>query len=137
MSKKTKRPPRLPVVAVINTNDDLVLALRATLVDEGYTVVTAHIAEFKNGQVDFAAFLRTHDPDAVIYDVAVPYEDNWTFLQTLRKLPESDRPFIITTVNKRVMEQRVGPTDALEIVGGRADDFEAIVDALTKRLKRR
>jgi response regulator RpfG family c-di-GMP phosphodiesterase len=124
-----------PVVAVINTNDDLVQSLRKVLVDEGYYVVTGHIADLKSGRQDFSEFLNAHRPSAVIYDIAVPYEDNWTFLQTLLKLPETAEPiFVITTVNKRVLEERVGKTDAIEIKGGHADDFELIVEALAKRL---
>jgi CheY-like chemotaxis protein len=125
-----------PIVAIINTNDDLVQSLRQALVDEGYYVVTGHIAELKSGRQDFGAFLKAHRPDAVIYDIAIPYEDNWTFFQTLLKLPEArDGVFIVTTVNKRVLDERVGKTDAIEIRGGHADDFEAIIDALAKRLK--
>jgi DNA-binding NarL/FixJ family response regulator len=125
-----------PIVAVINTNDDLVQSLRNVLVEEGYYVVTGHIADLKAGRQDFGAFLKAHRPDAVIYDIAIPYEDNWTFFQTLLKLPEThDRVFIVTTVNKRVFEERVGKTDAIEIRGGHADDFELIIEALAKRLK--
>ena len=125
-----------PVVAVINTNDDLVQSLRNVLVREGYFVVTGHVADLKTGRQDFTEFLTAHDPAAVIYDIAVPYEDNWTFFQSLLKLPATyDRRFIVTTVNKRVMEERVGSTDVIEIKGGHADDFELIVQALSKQLK--
>jgi response regulator RpfG family c-di-GMP phosphodiesterase len=123
------------VVAVINTNDDLVQSLRNVLVDEGYYVVTGHIGDLKSGRQDFSTFLNAHRPAAVIYDLAIPYEDNWTFLQTLLKLPETNEPiFVITTVNKRVLEERVGKTDAIEIKGGHADDFELIIETLAKRL---
>jgi DNA-binding response OmpR family regulator len=134
MPKRNSDQPG-PVVAVINTNDDLVQSLRKVLVDEGYYVVTGHIGDLKSGRQDFSAFLNAHRPAAVIYDIAVPYEDNWTFLQTLLKLPETNEPiFVMTTVNKRVLEERVGKTDAIEIKGGHADDFELIVEALAKRL---
>lgn len=134
--KKTEKDEAGVKVAVINTNDDLVESLRKVLVEDGYFVVTGHVAEFKAGRQDFTAFLETHDPDAVIYDIAIPYEDNWTFLQSLRKLPAArDRRFIVTTVNKRVLDERVGRTDAIEIKGGHADDFELIIDALSKHLK--
>jgi CheY-like chemotaxis protein len=133
---KSSRTTSGPVVAIINTNDDLVQALRSVLVDEGYYAVTGHVADFKTGRQDFGTFLKTHDPDAVIYDIAIPYEDNWTFLQTLLKLPETnDKRFIVTTVNKRVMQERVGKVDVIEIKGGHADDFELIIEALAKRLK--
>jgi CheY-like chemotaxis protein len=121
------------VVAVVNTNDDLVQALRHVLETEGYAVVTTHIRDIKAGKADFGSFLLSHDPAVVIYDIAVPYEDNWTFFQTLRKLPEcKDREFVVTTVNRRVMEARVGKTNVVEIVGGRAQDFEPTIEAVAK-----
>jgi CheY-like chemotaxis protein len=122
---------REPVVAVVNTNDDLVMALRSRLLDEGYEIVMAHIRDIKTGRTDFSAFVSSHKPDAIVYDIAIPYEDNWTFLETLRKLPACrDTNFIITTVNKREMDKRVGKTDAVELVGGHADDFEPLVEQL-------
>jgi len=44
--------------------------------------------------------------------------------------------FIVTTVNKRVLEQRVGKTDAIELVGGHADDFDPLLDVLAATVKR-
>jgi CheY-like chemotaxis protein len=136
---KTNPMPRskpASVVAIVNTNDDLVQVIRDALVREGFNVVTAHIRDIKAGRQDFGSFLRDHDPAVVIYDIAVPYEDNWTFLQTLRKLPEArNREFVITTVNKRVFEQRVGPKAVVEIQGGRADDLEPVLEAVQKRTR--
>lgn len=34
-----------------------------------------------------------------------------------------------------MLEERVGKTEAIEIKGGHADDFELIIEALGKRLK--
>jgi CheY-like chemotaxis protein len=134
MAKKNHNK-RAPVVAVINSNDDLVAALANELKQEGYTPVTAHVADIKSGSEDFIAFLQRHEPDLIIYDIAVPYEDNWTFLGMLRTLPQCQHiPFVITTVNKRVLDSRVGPTDALEIVGGHADDVEPTLEAVRKGL---
>lgn len=134
------RPPRQPnvqpVVAIVNTNDDLVQAVRSRLIDEGVGVVTLHIRDVKSGRSDFGAFLKAHEPAVVIYDIAIPYDDNWTFFSTLRRLPESiNRRFLITTVNKRVMEHKVGATDAIELIGGHADDLEPLVDALKRALR--
>jgi hypothetical protein len=90
--------PPAPVVAIINTNDDLVRVLREELIKKGYNVVTAHIRDVKAGNQDFGGFLTAHDPDVTIYDISVPYEDNWTFFQMLlscprhRTGPSSSRP---------------------------------------------
>jgi CheY-like chemotaxis protein len=136
-SIKQSTTQRRPVVGVVNTNDDLVMALRRGLLDEGYEVVVAHIRDIKMGRVDFGTFILSHRFAAVIYDIAIPYDDNWTFFNTLRKLPEcKDQPFIVTTVNRRVLDQRVGRTDAIELVGGHADDFDPLLDAVATVVKR-
>ena len=132
-SAASRRTRKRQTVAIINSNDDLVRLLRDGLVSLGFDVVTAHIRDIKSGQQDFTKFLNSHDPDVVVYDIAVPYEDNWTFFQTLLKLPETQtRRFLVTTVNKRILDQRIGPTDAIEIQGGRADDLDPVLDAVQK-----
>lgn len=130
---------RLPlVVAIINTNDDLVQLLREKFIERRLQVVTAHIRDIKSGRQDFSAFLKAHNPDVILYDITVPYEDSWTFLQTLRQLPEAhDRDFVVTTVNKRVLDQRVGPNEAIEIQGGHADDLDPVIEAVEKRVQPR
>jgi CheY-like chemotaxis protein len=130
---RTPQPGVRLVVAVVNTNDDLVSVIRDALIVEGFSVVTAHIRDIKAGRQDFSVFLREHDPGVVIYDIAIPYEDNWTFLQTLRQLPEAEkRRFILTTVNKRVLDQRIGPKDVIELQGGRADDLDPLLERVKK-----
>jgi len=126
-------PASPPVIAVVNSSDDLIRLLRDELIRIGFNVVTAHIREIKSGQQDFTGFLAGHNPQVIVYDISVPYEENWTFLQTLRKVPEAqDRHWVVTTVNKRVLDQRVGQTGAIEIRGGRADDLDPVLDAVQK-----
>jgi CheY-like chemotaxis protein len=128
----------LPVVAVINTSDDLVQVLREALIREGFDVVTSHVQDFKTGRQNFGSFLRSHKPAVVVYDISVPYEDNWTFLQMLRELPDArGQAFVITTVNKRIFERRVGPADVIEIEGGRADDIDPVIDAVRRQVSAR
>ena len=122
------------VVAIINTNDDLVNVLREALIEHGFNVVTGHIRDIKSGRLDFGEFLRVHNPAVTIYDISVPYEDSWTFFQTLTQLPDAaNREFVVTTVNKRVLQQRVGPVGVIEIQGGRADDLDPVVEAVISR----
>jgi CheY-like chemotaxis protein len=138
-SKPNQVGRRLPLVmAIINTNDDLVQLLREKFIERGFQVVTAHIRDIKSGRQDFSAFLNAHNPSVIVYDITVPYEDAWTFFQTLLQLPEAhDRDFVVTTVNKRVLDQRVGPNEAIEIQGGRADDLEPVIEAVEKRAQAR
>jgi CheY-like chemotaxis protein len=119
------------VIAVVNSNDDLVALLKEALERDGYSVVTGHIHDFRLGPRDFGSFLRAHKPAAVIYDIAIPYDENWEYLQTLLTLPEAQQTsFVVTTVNLRALTDRVGPTEAIEIQGGHADDLDSVVDAI-------
>jgi DNA-binding NtrC family response regulator len=107
------------VVAVINSSADTVEMLRLFLQRDGFEAVTAHIDEIKRGGLDFPRFLEEHDPRVLIYDVSPPYEQNWTFLNLLRRLDvmQDRRRLVITTTHKANLESLVGPTEAIEILG--------------------
>jgi CheY-like chemotaxis protein len=115
-----RKDTRRAIVAVINSNDDLVGLLRETLEDEGLKVVTTHIHEIKAGREDLPRFLKKHDPDAIVYDLAPPYSDNWRFLELLRGA-FGDRGLVLTTVNRKALLKSVGKVDVHEIEGRRSD----------------
>ena len=129
------------VIAVINSSDDTVEMLRTCLQQEGFTsVVTGHVPDIKRGRLDFVSFLAEHDPVVLIYDVSIPYEENWTFLQLLISSQEMDgRRVVITTTNKKVLESFVGKTDAIEIHGKPYDLREIVksVEAAAAAARRR
>src|SRR5688572_19607301 len=69
-------------IAVINSSEDTVDMLRTCLQQEGFTsVVTTHVTDIKRGREDIIGFLATHDPQVLVYDVSIPYEENWNFLR--------------------------------------------------------
>ena len=54
----------------------------------------------------------------VVYDVPMPYGSSWDLLDVIRAMPSrQSRPVVITTRNKRKLEQVVGRTSAGEIAG--------------------
>ena len=75
---------KLPVVAIINTNPDLIELLKARLEAAGFVVLILHIAEIRQG-LDLASVLEAHQPSVVIFDVVMPYDRNYRFLQHLRE----------------------------------------------------
>ena len=118
-------------IAVINSSEDTVEMLRTCLQQEGYTsVVTAHVPDIQRGRLDFVSFLAQHDPRVLVWDVSIPYEENWRFLQLLMSSEDMDgRRVVITTTNKRVLESFVGKTDAIEI-HGKPYDLREIVESV-------
>ena len=123
------------VVAVLNSNQDVLRLVHDVLQDEGYAVVTDHIHTFKDGDANLVDFLRKHRPALILYDLAPPYQENWNFLQLLCRIPEvSSIPMVLTTVNKAALETVVGETDAFEILGTH-DNLAPVVDAINQSVR--
>jgi CheY-like chemotaxis protein len=124
----------LTVVAVLNSSTDVLDLMREALQEEGFTVVVAQVPEIKRGREDLVAFLQQHEPAAIIYDIAPPYAENWNFLRLIRDMETArGRAFVLTTTNRRALEETVGPTDAREVIG-KPYDLAEIVDAVRTAL---
>jgi DNA-binding NtrC family response regulator len=124
-----------PLVAIVNNAVESIGLLNDVLASAGFATVEAYMIEFKRGMRDLDAFFREHRPQAVIWDIAIPYVDNWTFLQeqVLARgfLPASC--FVVTTTNRTALDMLVGSTNAIELIG-RPFDLDAIVQAVNRAL---
>lgn len=125
------------VVAVLNSNQDVLRLIREALEDEGYAVSTEHIVNIKSGETNLAQFLQKHRPVVCVYDVAPPYKENWNFLQLLCDIPQvAAVPMVLTTVNKAALENTVGKTTAFEILGTR-DNLAPLVAEINRLVRTR
>jgi len=127
-----------PVVAVVNTNPDLVELLKARIEQAGFVVlVVIHIAEIRSG-LDLGAVLSQHDPKVIVYDVVAPLERNWRFLEHLRSTPAfQNRRLVLTTPNAGGMRRLVGKDEAVYEVLDDGSDVDAIVQAVREAAKAR
>ena len=60
------------VVAIVNTNPDLVRLLRMNLERAGFVVFEMHIEDIKVGSADVSSFLEQHDPKVIVSVVRRP-----------------------------------------------------------------
>jgi DNA-binding response OmpR family regulator len=129
---KTIRP-----IAIFNASDDTVEMLKEMLSFRGFLGVHGRVDDIKSGEFDFVAFMEAHNPIGVIWDIAPPYDRNWTFFKLLRTTtPLADCPVVLTTTHKKHLDDLVGTdTGAIEVVG-KPYDLGLIVDAIEGALER-
>src|SRR5205814_8696473 len=105
---------RPKIIAVFNTNPEVLDLVRESLQSAGYATVVAQIDDLKRGRVDMIQFIDEHEPDVIVYDIGPPYDTNWTFLRLMRNSKVMQgRAFVVTTTNQRALEELIGPTDVV------------------------
>jgi len=126
------------VVAIINTNPDIVLMLRIELERIGFIAIVIHIEAIKTGGTDLERTLIEHDPRVIVYDVAPPYDHHWRFLDHLRALPAfDDRQIVLTSVNVKRVREVVGTDATVYEIAGQPDDIGAVVRAVREASRAR
>src|ERR1044071_3409884 len=85
-------------IAIFNAHADTVEMLHVALQHSGFDTIEAPLKEFDQGVDAALAFLREHAPDAVVYDVSLPYERMAAFCCQLQEADER-RAWIITSTN--------------------------------------
>src|SRR5438067_12677629 len=82
------------IIAIFNTNPEVLELVRESLQQAGFQAVIAHIDDLKRGRLDMIQFVEEHKPDVIVYDGAPPYDTNWTILRLIRNFEAmQDRPF--------------------------------------------
>ena len=119
------------VVAVFNTSEDTTDLLRIVFEQAGYVVVSAFTNLVRDGRVELEAFMRQHQPGVIVYDIAVPYEQNWRLFEHIRLAPACEGvSFVLTTTNLGHVQRLAGSEKVYEIVG-KPYDLDQIVNAIS------
>lgn len=112
--------------------------LRVVLQQAGFIVASAFTYQLRDGIVDLSAFMRQHDPDVIVYDVAPPYESNWALLSRLRANPAMrDRQFVITSTNAAYVQKIAGNDQRVYEIVGKPVDLDEIVRATKEAVRSR
>jgi CheY-like chemotaxis protein len=128
-------PKSLPSITVLNSSAETIEILKIALEEQGYAVSTGHVADVKKGQLDVIDFVAEHQPDVIIFDVAIPYEENWRFLRLLQSSDAvKDVKWVITTTHKKRLEELVGECGEVYEVVGKPYDLIQITNAVKNAL---
>ena len=125
-----------PVVAVVNTNPDLVELLKAKIEAAGFVVLVLHVAEIRAG-LNVSAVFAQHQPKVIVYDVVAPYQRNWRFLQHLREGVFKGHRFVLTCPNAAALESLVGRDEKVYEILDDVADIDAIVQAVREAARSR
>ncbi len=105
------------VVAICDTHQAMCDMLSLTLEAEGWCPVVANLAALHDDADAICALLIQHQAHVVIFDIAPPYDQHWqVFLQVRACSPLPDAVYILTTTNKRHLEELVGRTPTIEVI---------------------
>ena len=107
--------------------------LSALRSDPGHIFVRGDIADREL----VSQLLATHQPRAIVWHIAPPYDRNWNFVRLLREMRCLDPcVLVLTTTHKTHLDRLAGQDPrALEITG-KPYDLEVIVNAVVEGLNR-
>ena len=128
---------RPPTLAVFNASEDTVAFVTLFFEGQGFHVVSQSWPAFDSLRAEIAdAFVAQHCVDIVIFDVSLPYRENWDHFVDFSKMLDGRRvPVVLTTTNKQALTEMVGPTHALEIIG-KPYDLDQLAVAVRKAMQR-
>jgi DNA-binding NarL/FixJ family response regulator len=132
----SRSPESPPLVAIFNSRHEVIESVRSALENEGFSTVTARLAEIQSGTLDLIAFIQTHDPDVIVYDLPRPYENQWNFLRLLKETNSlKDRAWVVTTTDRKALLAAVTTASVVEIIVGQPYGASDVVDAVHAALE--
>jgi len=121
----------LPTVAILNSSPDLIKAWGEALELDGFSVVSAHVADIQSGILDLVSFIDAHDPGVILYDLPRPFERHWNFLRLMRETDSlKSRCWVVTTTDRQAVEAVAAPAEISEILLGEPYTLDHVVAAV-------
>jgi DNA-binding NtrC family response regulator len=122
-----------PLVACINSSEDVVQLLADWFREEGFRAVS-YVTPIRYGTAPVVQFVTALQPDVCVYTVSIPYQESWAEFQALRRAaPEV--PFVLTTTNVRALRELVGPVDLEPYeLFGKPFDLDQVCQAVRRAL---
>jgi len=123
-----------PLITLVNSSEAVVDLLAEVFQQEGFRTLRLAIPDPELGPAELISLLDAHNPPVVLYDIAIPYDRNWhCFRLVYQDQAPKGRRFVVTTTNKRALEEFVGPSATFELIG-KPYDLSVLVEAVRREL---
>lgn len=127
-----------PVVAIINSNDDVVEMLRLSFEQAGFIVVSAHADAVKRGATSLTDFVRAHKPNVIVFDLVPPYDRSYRFVEHLGRVDVMKGcQFVLTSSNPNRAHELAGTSEEVYEVVGKPYDLEQLTRAVKEASRAR
>ncbi len=101
-------------IAIVNDGDDTISALYEWFQSNGHAPLVLKATDLRRKMSPPSAAIASLKPDALVFDVGIPYAVNWYYGEMIRlALPQL--PVLITTANQHALQEIVGPNTAFEL----------------------
>jgi DNA-binding response OmpR family regulator len=128
----------IKTVMVFNASDDTVEMLRALLTQLEYRAIDGEVDQIKSGDANLIELVEKYRPDAIIWDIAPPYDKNWNFFQLVRAARPLERcAIVLTTTHKQHLDSLIGRDSGAIEIAGKPYDLQVIVDAVVRGIEDR
>jgi len=105
-------------ILLLNSQPDFITLLSDWFGGLGASVHHVRSLDLCHHLEDSKQLLGTIRPDVVLFDLSIPYEQNWQCFKYLSEIALfGPTPLILTTTNRRAVDQIIGSTDAFEVIG--------------------
>ena len=107
-----------PRVLIVDSSTDTLDLLVEYFTFKNWQAHGVRASQVRSGEIDAGSLVATHAPDAIIFDVAIPYDVYWGTCHGLMIDPRVRCPIVITTTNEAALRRITGTTEPiLEIIG--------------------
>jgi CheY-like chemotaxis protein len=104
-------------VGIINTNPEMIAVISGLLRGEGYSTCTAHLLDFREGDMRIEAWLAAEDPAVLVVDIPPPYGINARFVIHEILAVAGERGVVLSSTNSSEVRPYVPGRTVHELLG--------------------
>ncbi len=122
-----------PLIAVVDSDDDVAEAVCDLLRAKGYRAIGSVLRDFATPE-STAAWFQEHDVDAILYEIAPPYEESLARFERIRRVvAPAGQKAVLHTASLETLKEYDHPPGVVQHLN-RPPNLGVLLDAIRKAL---